>query len=203
MAEKSLLIDLDDPRAEKISEILSNSTCKKILSFLSEEELSEKEISEKLNLPMNTINYNIKKLREAGLIEPVKKVWWSIKGKKILRYTIARKKIVIFPRERIKGVIPALIFSLLSAFGIKMWFGKIAAKASIKAVQNAPGLESTEVYASASSTSAAPPSYAASSTTLKEASNYIFCNFSDVWVWFLVGAALCIIVFLIWNWKKL
>jgi hypothetical protein len=38
---------------------------------------------------------------------------------------------------------------------------------------------------------------------LKEASNYIFCNFSDVWVWFLAGAALCIIVFLIWNWKKL
>lgn len=41
MADKNaLMIDLDDERAEKIAEVITNKTCKKILSALAEKEMS-------------------------------------------------------------------------------------------------------------------------------------------------------------------
>ena len=103
MTEKQLMIDLDDPRAGRIAEVLGSKTCKQILGILAEKELSESEISSELKLPLNTIDYNVKKLVESGLIEETKGFLWSSKGKRVLRYKIARKRIVISPKTSFKG----------------------------------------------------------------------------------------------------
>ena len=66
MAEKYLTLDLDDERMSNIAEILSNKTCKKILNWLSENEGSVSKVSENLKIPLNTVDYNIKKLLKAG-----------------------------------------------------------------------------------------------------------------------------------------
>ena len=47
-------------------------------------------------MPMNSVQYNISKLLEAGLIEEAKS-WWSVKGKKMPTYKVANKLIVISP----------------------------------------------------------------------------------------------------------
>ncbi|MEK6800653.1 MAG: winged helix-turn-helix domain-containing protein, partial [Nanoarchaeota archaeon] len=58
----SIMIDLDDPRSEKIAEVISNKTAKKILISLAEGEKSIGDISLELGLPVNTVSYNIDKM---------------------------------------------------------------------------------------------------------------------------------------------
>ena len=133
MAKKEINMDLDDPRIGKVAEIISNKTCKKILGVLAEEkEMSESEIASALGLPLNTVGYNVKKLVEAGLIEPVKGFLWSVKGKRIRKYRVANKRIVISPKMNINkivaGFVGALIFvglvamiiALQNSFGPKL-----------------------------------------------------------------------------------
>ena len=120
MAESYLMIDVNDERTGAIAEILSNKTCKKIIQLLSEKELSETEIAQKLGSPANTINYNVKKLVDTGLIEQANK-FWSVKGKKVSTYKISNKKILISPKPAIKGILPAAIVTGLLTLGIKFF----------------------------------------------------------------------------------
>ncbi|MEK6825474.1 MAG: beta-propeller domain-containing protein [Nanoarchaeota archaeon] len=99
MSDKYLNIDLHDPRAAAIAEVLANKTCKKILDLLAEKEMSESDISNLLGIPLNTVGYNMKKLLESGLVVKTKTFFWSVKGKKIPTYRLANKKIVISPRR--------------------------------------------------------------------------------------------------------
>jgi len=111
MSDKYINFDVDDPRASAIAEVMANKTCKKILSLLTEKDMSVSEIANNLNMPLNTIDYNVKKLVEAGLIEPIKSVFWSVKGKRIPVYKISNKKILISPRKI--GVMPLAMFAAI------------------------------------------------------------------------------------------
>jgi predicted transcriptional regulator len=97
--KKYVMLDLDDERIASLSNVLGNKTCKKILDYLAEKEASETQIANDLKMPANTVNYNIKQLLDAGLIEKTKTFFWSVKGKKVPTYTIANKKIVISPKN--------------------------------------------------------------------------------------------------------
>ena len=115
MDDKFVLMGLDDERSKDIAEVLQNKTCRKILDFLSEnKEASEQDIARALNLPINTTEYNLNKLIKAGLVEKAKNFFWSVKGKKIDMYKIAKKHIVISPKSSprmsvLKAVIPIII----------------------------------------------------------------------------------------------
>ena len=91
----SLLISLDVEKSKPLAEVLASKTCKEIINILAQEELSEKDISEKLNSPINTIEYNLKKLLKAELIEKSQNFFWSVKGKKIPTYKLSNKSIII------------------------------------------------------------------------------------------------------------
>ena len=110
------MMGLDDERSKKMAEVMGNPTCKKILDYLADtNEASQKDISDALNIPMNTLDYNIKKLLDVGLIEKTKNFFWSAKGKKIPMYKLARKHIVISPKSTkpsiiaLKTIIPVII----------------------------------------------------------------------------------------------
>ncbi len=115
MSDKFIMIGLDDERSKKMAEVMGNLTCKKILNYLADiNEASQKDISDALNIPMNTLDYNIKKLFDVGLIEKTKNFFWSSKGKRIPMYKLARKHIVISPKSTkpnlntLKTIIPVL-----------------------------------------------------------------------------------------------
>ncbi|MCL6500851.1 MAG: helix-turn-helix domain-containing protein, partial [Candidatus Pacearchaeota archaeon] len=91
MSKKYLMVSLEDPRTRKIAAVLSNKTCKKIIDMLAEKEASKSEIAKALKIPLNTTEYNVNKLVEAGLIEKSKNYFWSAKGKKIEIYKISNK----------------------------------------------------------------------------------------------------------------
>ena len=193
MTKKSIMIDLDDPRTDKIADVISNKTSKKILSFLAEQELSETELSKALNIPINTIEYNINKLEEVSLIEKAKGFYWSQKGKKIYKYKISDKKIIISPKSIMKGIIPSLLITAIIALGIKFFVGIESPQIQQKTIT-----EDTSIIASEGArgiAEIAEPSISQIYPNLISSTN--------AWAWFLMGALTAILIFLIWNSTKM
>jgi uncharacterized secreted protein with C-terminal beta-propeller domain len=111
-------MNMDDSRSKSIAEVLGNETCKKILDYLAEnKEKSEEDISKDLNMKLNTVEYNLKKLLDTGLVEKTKNFFWSKRGKKISLYKVAKKHIVISPRSTkpnmnaLKTIIPVILIA--------------------------------------------------------------------------------------------
>lgn len=201
MTKSSILIDLEDPRTEKIADVISNKTSKKILSTLAEKELTETEISSQLKIPMNTVNYNIKKLESTGFIEKTKDYFWSVKGKKVHKYKISNKNIIISPKSIVKGIIPAFIITAIVAFFIKIFVGvETASKISEeKAITETAGAADTAVATIAegaveSTRIVLPPA--------QETLTNVITNGANSWAWFLLGALITILIIILWNSSK-
>ena len=126
MDDKFILTSLNDKNSKNIAEVLGNKTCKKILDFLADiKEASEKDISSKLNIPINTVEYNLNKLIKSGLVDKTKNFFWSVKGKKIPMYKLAKKHIIIGYKKPslnyLKSILPVLfiglaVFALILSF---------------------------------------------------------------------------------------
>ena len=188
------MLDLDDPRIAKIAEVISNKTAKKIVGYLADKEASEAEIVRDLKLPANTVNYNVKNLVEAGLIEKTKNFSWSVKGKKVLTYRVAKKSIVISPRNsRIAtSVLGALVGVGVLAVGIKQFIGQKSMEFASSSNYLAEG--SGEMVADSSR------------TIVPEIVNKgveVSSQIPDAWIWFLVGGILALVIFMILNWRRL
>lgn len=123
MAEKSIMINLGDERAKNIADVIGNRTCLRILDFLAEKDETVSEISNQLGMPINTVDYNIKKLIKAGLIEKSSH-WWSVKGKKMSSYKVSNKKIVISPARSMAKVFAWVVWITgLTALTIRQFVG--------------------------------------------------------------------------------
>ena len=126
MDDKFILMGLNDERSKQIAEVLKNKTCKKIIDFLADtKEASEKDIAKDLDIPINTVEYNLKNLTKTGLVEKSKNYFWSVKGKKIPTYKLAKKHIIISPSKKpnlnyLKSILPIIaivgLFILINAF---------------------------------------------------------------------------------------
>ncbi|MBI2449430.1 winged helix-turn-helix transcriptional regulator [Candidatus Pacearchaeota archaeon] len=180
---KSIMIDLDDPRTGKIADVISNKTSKKILSLLSEQELSETYISKNLGIPLNTVGYSIDKLEQAGLIEKSKDFYWSAKGKKIHKYKVSNKRIIISPKSMIRGIIPSVIAVVLLALGIKIFSASQVATndSTLASSGTSEAMKAIEPYA---------------------VSQIVPALSNMAWAWFLLGALTAILIFILWNIKK-
>jgi DNA-binding transcriptional ArsR family regulator len=104
MAEESfLLVSLQDERAKKLSEVISNKTARKILGMLAEKKYTESELAKELGMPISTVHYNIQLLLSAGLIKAIE-YHYSAKGKEVNHYEIVNKLIVISPGKEKEGL---------------------------------------------------------------------------------------------------
>lgn len=204
MTEKRINFDIDDPRAEYIAEVLGNKTCKRILGLLAEKEMSAGEIAQALEIPLNTIGYNVDKLVKSGLIEKASGFLWSIKGKKIEKYRVSNRQIVISPRKIMGGVIPAVIISFLGAIGIKIWENYNSEARVLESVTNnvAGSVADNMVTTVESSKVAASSGFASGAGQAVESCVRETCNSManhNAWAWFLLGALLVIFVFMVFN----
>jgi DNA-binding transcriptional ArsR family regulator len=106
MKKKKLVVTpLDE--SKQINQVLANDTARKILDIVSDESLSSSQISKKLTIPLTTVEYNIKRLQDVGLIKVDKKKW-SEKGRVVKFYVPQEKFIVIAPKMRRAQVIQTL-----------------------------------------------------------------------------------------------
>ncbi len=117
---KFILMGLDDSRSKDIAEVLGNKTCKKIIEHLAEtREASEKDISDALGIPINTVEYNLNKLVKTGLVERSKNFFWSRKGRKINMFKLAKKHIVISPKPKrvdmkeLRTILPVILIAVV------------------------------------------------------------------------------------------
>jgi len=182
MTEKSIMLDLNDPKAVKIAEIMKSSSCKKILSLLADKELTESDIAKELKMPLNTVGYNIKKLTESGLIESSKNFFWSEKGKRIKVYRISNKRIVISPKSSLRIMGTAFVILLLAGF-VKFFQGASFEK-----------IDSTGSYATEKALGEGAV------IAVQETSKVVSC---EPWAWFLLGAFVALLVILISNWRRI
>lgn len=193
MSKNAIMIDLDDPRSDKIADAISNKTSKKILSLLAENEMAPSDIAEKLKLPLNTITYNLKNLTEAGLTEKSKKLFWSSKGKKMDRYRVSNKKIIISPRSMIKGVLPTILITGAIAFVIRAYTQTTISVADSTARSEQLLYKASDMAMETAGSAAAPMANAAVQT---------ITTIPNSWTWFLLGGLTALLILLVWNWRK-
>lgn len=177
MEEKKILFSMGDERIKYLSEALSNNSCKKILDLLSEKELTETDIAKELRIPLNTIDYNIKKLIKAGLIEKTSH-FWSIRGKKMPVYRVSNKTIIISPKNPV---------NLKTFFGSVVGTGIVALV--IKKLSSTQSLQENFIPRM-------EDSFLQKTTELTPGS--IQPGFAS-WQWFLLGAWAGILLFLIFT----
>ncbi|MDP6583308.1 MAG: helix-turn-helix domain-containing protein [Anaerolineales bacterium] len=108
---KFLLVSLEETKAKKLAQVVSNDTCRKILDFLTTKDGTETKIAEELDIPLSTTHYNLQQLVDAGLVK-VDEFHYSEKGKEVNHYTLANKYIIIAPKTthgiagKLKHILP-------------------------------------------------------------------------------------------------
>ncbi|HRZ85959.1 MAG TPA: winged helix-turn-helix domain-containing protein [Candidatus Paceibacterota bacterium] len=209
--KKYVMVSLDDEKLSVLAEVLSNKTAKKILEFLAEREASESEIAESINLAPNTVNYNIKKLLESGLIEKSSNFLWSLRGKKMLKYRIANKKILISPKSsNSTKFIATFVITSIAAIFIKLLSNSFVQKASNKSLNVASDFSvvagqnlSKNLESVAYSETINLPSFAEEAVCFSQQSG-ILRLFSEPWAWFVAGALTVTVIYFLLGikWKK-
>lgn len=202
-----MLISLEDSKSKAISEVLGSKTCKKIIGYLSErKEASQKDLSNALTIPMNTLDYNIKKLLDSGFIQKRKNFFWSKKGKKIVMYELSNKSIVISPKksssQKFKSILPAFILTAVGTFAV--WTYEKISYAEQYARENivTPTIDSSQNILMKGAEAA---SSAGIQTGVTSDYSYLATtpHSTLLWPWFLAGALLMILIISIVNWRKL
>lgn len=179
------MVSLDDEKAKHIADALGNNTSKKILKYLADRETSESQIASALKMNLNTVEYNLNKLVKAGFVVKAGKFFWSEKGKKIEMYKLANKSILISTRSTLaKSILPVAAITGLLAYIIYFFTG--ARQFASEEMISKGADEAVRVMTAAGEMTAS--SYFASIPT---------------YMWFLLGAWLALVIFLIWNFKKL
>lgn len=190
-----ILVSLDDEKSKIVAEVLASQTCKKIISYLSEnKEASQKDLSVALKIPMNTVEYNIKKLVSSGFIQKRKNFFWSKKGKKIVMYELSKKSVIISHKKtvsnKLKSIVPAFILTGALTF-------------AIYAYEKIKGVSTNVLRVSKDTMYAASENIVSGTTASATPTDLITATPNPLWLWFLVGGLLSIFIISIVNWRKL
>jgi len=184
MAKESfVLVSLKEDKARKLAKVLHNESCRKILEFLTSKEATETEIAKKLQIPISTVHYNLTQLFESGLVV-VDEFHYSSKGREVNHYKLANKYIIIAPKstfgikEKLKSILPVALLVGASAFVIGLVNQGMTKVGSFGAAKEA-AVATAQIGPEIAVVSAANP----------------------VW-WFLAGALVTIIIFLVVDWIK-
>jgi DNA-binding transcriptional ArsR family regulator len=114
MADNVVFLEPGDERAQKIAKAMGSQTANDILQILGDGPRSLTDITERLNIPMNTAKYHIENLLDAGLIA-VEQTKYSIKGREVKIYMLTNRLLVVAPRQ---SNVRSLLLKYASLFGI-------------------------------------------------------------------------------------
>lgn len=181
-----LLVDLNEAKTKQLAETITSATSRKILNHLADKEDTETNIAHSLNLPLSTVHYHLQKLQEAQLVL-VEEFHYSKKGREVNHYKLANKYIIITPqkvsglKEKLKGILPVALATLgISAVLKIININQLAEKAvsmAVSAEEALPAAADTSRFAMEAAV--IPPSS------------------PDMALWFLLGSAATIIIYLV------
>ena len=110
-----LLVSLEEEKAKKLAQVITNDVCRRILDHLVKKEATETELSRALGVPISTVHYNIKQLVESGLVV-AEEFHYSEKGREVNHYKLANKHIIITTKPSEKESLPAAVRKVLPVF---------------------------------------------------------------------------------------
>ena len=190
MAEESfMLVSLKEYKAKKLAQVISNESCRKILDYLSRKKTAtETKIAKELNLPLSTVHYNLKHLKQSNLVV-AEEFHYSKKGKEVNHYRIANKLIIISPAKRTEGflnklkeLLPLGMIAVAAAGAIQL-YSKLSAPSVLWAQKamavNTMAMEAAERAAPI----AAPPIETAPEPNIA--------------LWFLTGSVFIMVVYIV------
>lgn len=197
--ETFVQVSLEDSKTKAISDVLGSKTCKKIIEYLAHnEEASQKDLSDALKIPMNTMDYNMKKLLDAGFIQKRKNFFWSKKGKKIIMYELSNKSIVISPKksvgEKFKALVPGLMLTLAGTFAVYVY-------EKIKGVN--PSYESLNSIVAQKAVEDGVFLASKGADLASEVPQAISSNPGPLWFAFMIGGLAILVLYAVLNWRKL
>ena len=200
--EKFLLVSLKESQAKQLAQTISNETARKILDFLADKEATESELAKKLELPISTVHYNIQQLQKGGLVVS-EEYHYSQKGKEINHYKLANKYIIIAPKstygikEKLKSVLPVALIAAAGAGLIQLFSGKFDRFAAVQVPRAGMMAEEAVIEAAPALADAAPK--AAEAVVAETAP---LAAVSSIALWFFIGAAAAIILYLLIDWIR-
>ncbi len=197
--EKLLILPLNDRNSKKISQVIASDTARDILEVIASTPRSTSEIADRLGIPLTTVQYNLEKLSEVGLVK-VARTKYSRKMKPVKLYAPQRKLVVIAPvKTDKKDVIAALkrylvviAVAVVGSGAIELLarrMGGLAEDAAIRSVPEAGG-------------GAPAPLYAPTPTPLPEKAVDAVCSFNifaHPGLWFLLGCLFVLLVVVLIN----
>lgn len=199
--ESFLLVSLKESKAKKLAQVISNESCRKILDYLGEnKDSTESELSEKLDVPISTVHYNLKHLTDAGLVT-AEEYHYSEKGKEVNHYKLANKYIIIAPKstfgikEKLKSILPVSLVAIAVAgvIGAAGWlrsgvFGAAQKSMEFAAAEAPQRMLETAVQDAAAGGATEAANLAVQSSGLNPAVWFIIGAFFTLAVYFLVEA---------------
>lgn len=194
-----IMANLDDEKAEALGKIIANKTSRKILNLLAKKAQTESDLAKELKIPISTIDYNIKQLVKAKLIE-TKDYYWSEKGNKMPIYSLSKKLVLIAPqgtsviRSKIRNLFPILLIT----FGISVAIRLIYPKANL-AFQEQLAAKSADVLTTGVQTGANAAAEATSSVPILGDLIRLGTNYA---AFFFGGALLAILLYLFFTRSK-
>ena len=200
MAKKEtfLMVSLEEDKAKKLAQVLSNDTSRKILDHLSNKKATETELSKELSLPISTVHYNLKALVESRLVE-AGEFHYSDKGKEVLHYSLANKYVIIAPKavseglkDKLKSILPAIaaigVIALVLQYAQNL-FGSVSSIGSSSLMKAAPVAERAMLEsAPAAADMAAQETFAMAPQAASS---------QPIGLWFAIGAVLCLMIYLL------
>lgn len=197
--DKFIMVSMEDSKTKSLADVLGSKTCKKIIDYLAENpEASQKDLSGALNIPMNTMDYNVKKLLASGLVQKRKNFFWSKKGKKIVMYELSNKSIVISPKksfgEKMKTLVPGFMLTAVGTFAVWV-YDKIR-------IGNNSLEKSGKVFVDRA-VDFGGANFGVEEMVVTHASDALSYSSNPVWMWFLAGALVVLFAYSIINWRKL
>ncbi|MFQ5975260.1 MAG: helix-turn-helix domain-containing protein [Candidatus Hydrothermarchaeales archaeon] len=194
--EKLLILPLNDDTSKRISQTLANETSRRVLEVLCDKPMAPSQISEKLDVPLTTLHYNIDKLLESGLIK-IEEIKYSEKGREVKIYSPTRKFIVIAPenidKEEAKSILRKALFGIyyiLAAFGFGYAFQGLYNRYFVGAGVMEQPMLSASMERAVTEELATKPLAAPLSKPVGE---------PRVYLWFLFGAIFALALIAIWK----
>ena len=215
MAKKNLiLLSLEDSKINKIANVVSNVSCKKILDYLAGKEYAtESDIAKELGLPISTVHYNMQQLMDAGLII-VDEFHYSEKGREVNRYKLANKYIIIAPKktkttglkQKLKGILPVALIAA-GAAGLIQLFSKYFPKTTPQVFgAGKQAMEEEVITAAPTAAEAAAEAVPAALDVARETAPVIaekaFSLPQNIALWFLIGSLFVLAVYFVWSFRR-
>ncbi len=194
MADTVIILEPGDERAQKIAKAMASQTANDILNLLSQGQMNQSEIKERLDIPFNTVQYHIDNLLETGLIA-VSDMKYSVKGREVKYYELKNQLLIVAPKQ---ANVRSMLVRYATMFGIIL-FGALAITlvSPLFTVQN--GMRTAPMQV-------APDAGAwATKMTYGEVASTSATGLPETAIAFFIGGALVICVLLCYElylWKK-